>query len=146
MITLAAGVLERSFEQLRRCGRGRHECVVLWTAPLAQPDLIDEVVHPGHTASAVGYNIDPAWIGELWLELAEHRRTVRAQVHTHPGSAYHSSRDDAHALVHTPGYLSLVVPDFAVGPATLAGAFLAERASDGSWLELDPQAAIKDAP
>src|SRR5271157_2241381 len=116
MITLAAGVLERSFEQLRRCGRGRHECVVLWTGPLAQPGHVDDVVHPAHTASAAGYDINPPWIGQLWLELAEHHRTVRAQVHTHPGSAYHSSRDDAHALVHTPGYLSLVIPDFASGP------------------------------
>jgi hypothetical protein len=145
MITLAAGVLERSFEQLRRCGDGRRECVVLWTGPLAQPGRVDGVVHPAHTASAAGYDIDPTWIGQLWLELAEHRRTVRAQVHTHPGSAYHSSRDDAHALVHTPGYLSLVVPAFASGPIGLVGAFLTERASDGSWHELDPQAAVKAA-
>jgi hypothetical protein len=146
MITLAAGVLERSFEQLRHCGGARRECVVLWTGPLAQPGLIDDVVHPAHTASAVGYDIDPAWIGQLWLELAKHARTVRAQVHTHPSSAYHSSQDDAHALVHTPRYLSLVIPDFASGPISLVDAFLTERGSDGSWHELDPQAAIQAAP
>ena len=146
MITLAAGVLERSFEQLRRCGEGRRECVVLWTGLLGQPGCIDDVVHPVHTASAVDYEIDPAWIGELWLELVEHGRTVRAQVHTHPGGAYHSSQDDAHALIHTPGYLSLVVPAFASGPIGLVGAFLTERASDGSWHEVDPQAAIRAAP
>jgi hypothetical protein len=146
MITLAAGVLERSFEQLRRCGDGRRECVVLWTGPLAQPGRVDDVVHPVHTGSAVGYDIDPAWIGQLWLELAEHSRTVRAQVHTHPGSAYHSSRDDAHAVVHTPRYLSLVIPSFATGPVGLAGAYLAERDGDGTWHELDPQAAIKATP
>ena len=146
MITHAAGVLERSFEQLRRCGDCRRECVVLWTGPLAQPGRIDDVVHPVHTASAVDYEIDPRWIGELWLQLAELRRTVRAQVHTHPGSAYHSSQDDAHALVHTPGHLSLVIPAFASGPIGLVGAFLTERSSDGSWHELDPHSAIKAAP
>lgn len=143
MISLAAGVLERSFEQLRRCGDGCRECVVLWAGPLARPGRVDYLVHPVHTASAAGYDIDPLWIGQLWLELAEHGRTVRAQVHTHPGRAYHSSRDDAHALVHTAGYLSLVVPRFATGAVGLTGAYLAERDRDGSWRELDPQATIK---
>ena len=36
-----------------------------------------------------------------------------AQVHTHPGRAYHSEMDDRYAVVTSPGGLSLVVPDIA---------------------------------
>jgi hypothetical protein len=132
-LTLAAGVLETSFEHLRRCGVGERECVVLWTGPQGQPALIDEVVQPPHTASAGHYDIPAEWIGEFWLALAAERRTVRAQVHTHPGEAYHSPRDDGLALVHTAGYCSLVIPGFARGPVGLSGAYLTLRGEDGRW-------------
>ena len=130
---LATGVLERTFEHLRRCGAGRRECVVLLTGPTDEPMLADEVLHPRHAASAVGYDLDSRAIGELWRDLLARGRSVRMQVHTHPGRAYHSSRDDALAVVATPGYLSLVIPNFAAGPVSFDQAFLAERAADGTW-------------
>jgi proteasome lid subunit RPN8/RPN11 len=126
-------VLDPAFEHLRRCGQGRNECVVYLTGPLDTPDLIDAAIHPAHTATEGGYEVGTAAIAELWKELLSSRRSVRAQVHTHPGPAYHSGRDDAFALVSTPGYLSLVVPNFALGPVGLDGAFLAERDRDGGW-------------
>jgi proteasome lid subunit RPN8/RPN11 len=129
-------VLEQTFEHLRRCGAGRRECVVYLTGPVDQPDVVDGVVHPHHTASAVGYDLDSAAIAELWRELAAERRSIRVQVHTHPGPAYHSSRDDALAIVHTPDFLSLVIPRFAEGDVGLEGAFLAARDGAGQWVEV----------
>ncbi len=143
MLSLAAKVLKRSFEHLRACGAGRTECVVYWIGSRDQPGHVDEVVHPRHTASAAGYDVDPAWIGELWLDLAARGRTVRSQVHTHPGSAFHSGRDDHLPLIHTPGYLSLVIPNFAQGAVGLRGAHLAERSPQGHWIARDPQQLIE---
>lgn len=145
MLTIGREVLGRSFEHLRRCGGGREECVVVWVGRLDRPGYVDEVIVPRHTASAVQYDIDPGCIGELWLELAERKRTVRCQVHTHPGTAYHSSRDDALALIHTRGYLSLVLPRFAIGPVGLTGSYLTVRDETGDWKELDPVSAIEVA-
>lgn len=145
-ITLTPEVLASSFEHLRHCGDARRECVIVWTASLAKPDHIDEILHPRHTASAVAYDIDPAWIGELWLDLARRKRTVRAQVHTHPGPAYHSDRDDTLALVHTPGYLSLVIPRFAHGPVSLRDSYLTIRDTNGSWHQLDPHNILTITP
>jgi proteasome lid subunit RPN8/RPN11 len=142
VIALAPGILERSFEHLRRCGAGVRECVAVWAGPLDQDGWVCEVIHPRHTASAVRCDFDPVWIGEFWLDLAERNMTARAQIHSHPGSAYHSERDDAFALVQTPGYLSLVVPQFAAGPPNLDGAYLAEK-MPGGWRELDPSTAIE---
>lgn len=144
-LTLHGEVLGHSFEHLRSCGRGHEECVALWIGPNDHAGYVDEVVAPRHTASAAHYDIDPAWIGEFWLDLATRNRTVRCQVHTHPGRAYHSFRDDAMALVHTPGYLSLVLPRFATGPIGLDGSFLAIRGDDGSWSPLNPAETIKVA-
>jgi hypothetical protein len=126
-------VLEQAFEHLRRCGAGQRECVVYLTGPIDAPGLIDAAVHPTHTATGGGYEVGAGAIAELWAELLVSRRSVRAQVHTHPSAAYHSGRDDAYALIGTPGYLSLVVPDFALGPVSLDRAFLAERTHDGDW-------------
>lgn len=142
-ISLAPGVLKASFEHFRRCGAGRSECVVVWVGPLANPAHVDEVIHPRHTSTTVGYDIDPRWIGELWHDLARRERTVRAQVHTHPGRAYHSSVDDELALVHTPGYLSLVIPRFAEGPVGLKDSYLAIRANDGSWHQTSPHTTLE---
>ena len=145
MLTLAPEVLSTTFEHLRYCGAGTKECVVAWVASIESPNYIDEVLHPAHTASAVRCDFDPVWIGELWIELSRRRRTVRAQVHSHPGSAYHSARDDQFPLIHTPGFVSIVIPNFASGPVSLSDAYVTERDSDGGWHSLDRLEAIREA-
>src|ERR671918_1310673 len=135
MKQLRQEVLEQAFEHLRSCGGGRRECVVYLTGPLADATIVDGVVHPRHTAGPAGYDLDSGAIAELWRELVASERSIRVQVHTHPGGAFHSSRDDALAVVHTLGFLSLVIPDFALGPVGFEDAFLAERTRDGHWIE-----------
>ena len=142
MLTVPAGILERSVVYFRACGRGRAECVVYWLGQLDEPGKIDQVIHPVHSASAAGFDVDGPWLNDLWLRLARDRRELRAQVHTHPGTAYHSSRDDAMAALQTEGFLSLVVPDFALRDQPLGGAHLAERTVDGGWRAVDPIARI----
>jgi len=138
MKQLEKGVLEQAFEHLRRCGGGRCECVVYLTGPVEDPALIDAVVHPRHTAGPGGYDLDSNAIAELWRDLVASGRSIRVQVHTHPGAAYHSARDNALALVHTPGFLSLVIPNFALDNVGFGGAFLAERTDDGLWVGVPP--------
>jgi len=145
MLTLAPGVLGTTFEHLRRCGAGEKECLVVWVASIESADYVDEVLHPAHVASAVRCDFDPKWIGELWLELGRRQRTVRAQVHSHPGPAYHSARDDQFPLIHTPGFVSVVIPNFARGRIGLSDAYMTERDGDGGWRPLDAYAAIKEA-
>lgn len=138
MLTVPASILRRSRDEFRACGKGMAECVVYWLGPLDEPDTVDQVVHPTHTATAGGYDVDGAWLNHLWLRLAREQLELRAQLHTHPGVAYHSSRDDAMAALQTDGFLSLVVPDFAMGSDLLSGAHLAERSRDGRWRAVDP--------
>ncbi|MEX2194343.1 MAG: hypothetical protein WD844_03580 [Thermoleophilaceae bacterium] len=134
MKQLTQGVLEQAFEHLRRCGAGGCECVVYLTGPVDDPGRVDGVVHPRHAAGPAGYELASTAIATLWQELLASRRSVRIQVHTHPGAAYHSSRDDALALVNAAGFLSLVIPNFALGDIGLDGAFLAERTDGGRWV------------
>lgn len=136
-LQIPSAVLAQTFHHLRSCGGGRRECQALWVGPWAHPSLVSEVRHPRHTASAVGFQVDHDWLTAFWLRLADTASGVRVQVHTHPGAAYHSATDDAFPLIHTPGYLSLVIPRFATGPADFTDAFLAEIQPDGRFREVD---------
>jgi hypothetical protein len=132
---LRAEVLKSAFEHFRHCGKGEKECIVYLTSDADSPQLIDGVLHPPHGAGPAGYDLDSQAIADMWTELLADRRSIQVQVHTHPGPAYHSRRDDEMALVNSTGTLSLVIPDFAQGPIGLRNAFLARVDEAGSWTE-----------
>ena len=133
---LAASLLEETFTHFRHCGAGARECQALWVSPWAHPHLITEVVHPRHSASAAGFQLDDAWLSDFWTRLAKEEVGIRVQCHTHPGAAYHSAIDDAFPVITTPGFLSLVIPRFALGPAGFERAFLAQIDEAGHWDEV----------
>jgi hypothetical protein len=142
---LPHAIIDESFSHFRRCGAGRRECQVLWIGPWADGDTITEVVHPQHHAHHCGFELDGAWLNDLWIKLADRNVGIRVQVHTHPQGAFHSPTDDAWPIVHTPGFLSLVIPDFGLGRVGLDGAFLAEFDKYGRFheVEIDSHLVIK---
>ncbi len=131
-----AAVLRETFSELRRCGRGKQECQVLWTSPWDNVPAIDRVVHPRHHARGDGFDLDGAWLTEFWKELTATRSGIRVQIHTHPDRAFHSATDDGWPIIHSPGFLSLVIPQFATGPEGFVSAYLAELREDASWQEV----------
>jgi hypothetical protein len=50
--------------------------------------------------------------------------------------AFHSASDDAYPIIHRTGFLSLVIPNFAMGPVGFDDAYLTEIQADGSWQEI----------
>jgi len=142
-VRLRRRVLEGSFQHLRHCGAGRNECVLYWCAATDQPDVVARVVHPAHRGWPTGYTVDSAWITQFFLELRRTRRTVRVQVHTHPGPAGHSQTDDQFSLVPAPGFLSLVIPHYATGPVGLQDTFVARMQADGTWMPVRPEEVLR---
>jgi hypothetical protein len=133
LIAVAGDVWSATLDQLRTCGAGRRECVVYWVGPAQTAGLVTRVVHPIHTAKPWHYQVDDAWLTQFWLGLASTHESVRLQVHTHGGRAFHSPTDDAGALVYQQGFLSLVLPGFAMRNDCLRQAFLAELDGAGIW-------------
>lgn len=138
-------IINDTFEHFRRCGNGRRECQVLWVGPWAEPMSADRVVHPRHRAYGDGFELDVSWLNAFWASLADEARGVRVQVHTHPREAFHSPTDDEWPIVHVPGFLSLVIPDFGMGPVSLQGAYLTEIQPDGSWAEVSIHSRLRFA-
>jgi hypothetical protein len=136
VLRLASNIVASTFQVFQDCGRGKCECAVFWTGP-AGDDLVDDFVHPIHKRSPYGYDVDSDWLTEFWKELATSKRSVKVQVHTHPGEAFHSATDDHWPIISQEGFLSVVIPDFAAGPPTLNRAWIGRLQANGRWQELD---------
>jgi hypothetical protein len=130
------GLLEQTLTAFRSCGAGRRECVVFWAGSIDRPGEVDLALHPDHTSARGGYEVSATWLAETWNHLADERRSIRLQAHTHPRAAFHSPTDGAHPIVTTPGFLSLVLPHFGLPPQTLEDAFLGRLERDGSFVEV----------
>jgi hypothetical protein len=132
---VATKIVLTTFQTLRQCGAGRCECAMYWTGPTAD-SLVDGVEHPVHERSPFGYVVDDKWLTDFWKRLAASRRSVKAQVHTHPDHAFHSVTDDQWSIVSQPGFLSVVIPDFATGAPSLDQAWIGRLQLDGKWQQL----------
>lgn len=141
-----AALLAKTFEVLRRCGGDRRECQVLWTSEWVRPEIISGVVHPQHQAHAGGFQVASSWITKFWLELSRTGHGIRVQIHSHPREAFHSATDDAYPIIHSVGFLSLVIPDFAQGPIGFHRAYLAEITSSGKWREVSIASRLELVP
>lgn len=139
LLRLANAVLVKTFEILSSCGHSECECVVYWTGP-SNAEVIDAVEHPTHCRSPYGYQIDDSWLTSFGFCLGRHRRSVKVQVHTHPGAAFHSKTDDDWPFVVQPGFLSVVIPNFAMNGMTLEDAWIGRLQEDGTWLQLTSSA------
>lgn len=130
-------MIEETFSIFRSCGDNQRECQLYWTSPWSAPQTLTEVVHPKHYSGRYGLSIDGDWISRFWNELSDRGLGVRIQVHTHPEEAFHSATDDTFPLLFNPGFLSLVIPDFAMGPVGFREAYLTEIQPGGTWKQVD---------
>ncbi|MBZ5697624.1 MAG: hypothetical protein LAN18_03660 [Acidobacteriia bacterium] len=135
LLRMANDVVRATFRTLRECGRGECECAVFWTGP-ASDDFVDGCEHPVHNRSPFGYQVEESWLMDFWKRLAISKRSVKAQVHTHPGEAFHSATDDQWPIVSQVGFISIVIPEFAIGKPTLDDAWVGCLQADGRWQHL----------
>jgi hypothetical protein len=138
--------LQETFQHFRNCGEGKRECVVWWLSRWDEPSEICVAVHPPHLGHFGGFEVDSNWITQFWSELARLNLGVRVQAHTHPKKAFHSATDDAWPVIHTAGFLSLVIPNFGLGPVGFAQAFLAEIDTNGVWHRVEAESRLQVVP
>jgi JAB domain-containing protein similar to deubiquitination enzymes len=122
------------------CGAEGSECVLLWLGK-REPDKqrVVEVYKPTQIASYDYFEIPRCGMADLMTHLRARSLYVCAQVHTHPGEAFHSQADDKWAIIRHHWALSIVLPEFA--QRTSLDNFLIEAAvyqlqPSNSWARL----------
>jgi hypothetical protein len=131
-------VLRMTIEALRRGGERGEERVMLWlsTAVVRTPAPIVEVYEPDQVAEVDYFRLPPASMRTLMGHLKSTRRRIVAQIHTHPGRAFHSDVDAKWAIVRHVGALSLVLPRFAASTTPenfLEEVMTYEYSPSGDW-------------
>jgi hypothetical protein len=132
-------VLDATIAALQRGARRGQERAVLWLARSGARDPVPilEVYEPEQTASVDRFHLPPASIAALMRHLGATRRRIVAQVHSHPGRAFHSDVDAEWAVVRHVGALSLVLPRFARTTTVanfLERAMTYELSADAAWV------------
>ena len=84
----------------------------------------------------VSATIDDGWLTTFWKALGASKRSIKAQIHTHPGEALHSATDDEWPIVSQAGFISIVIPDFALGQPSLENAWIGRLHINGEWQKL----------
>lgn len=89
------------------------EAVCFWLGTYAENGSGEarELWIPEFTATPVSYDIQPLEMLRLKDHLEHSGNSLLIQVHSHPGAAFHSRRDDLNAASPWPGFISIVVPD-----------------------------------
>jgi|SRR5882724_106948 len=95
---------------LRRYSITEAVCFWLGTPNPGGTANVSEVWIPEFTATPVSYDVHPLEMLRLKSHLDEAHLSLLVQVHSHPGAAFHSSRDDLNAASPWPGFISIVVP------------------------------------
>ncbi|WP_421736554.1 hypothetical protein [Caulobacter sp.] len=117
-------ILNRTLATLRAGGVVGHERVVLWLGATSAGGRVLEAYEPEQVTAKDRFYLPPHSMRQLMSHLRSKRLKIVAQIHTHPGHAFHSEADAEWAIVRHVGALSLVLPRFAA--TTTAETFLDE--------------------
>jgi proteasome lid subunit RPN8/RPN11 len=106
--------INETLSELRRAGSEENrESVVLWLGKRNASDfIVSEVFIPIQNAGEDFFHIPPEGMTELMSRIKAIKGMVVAQVHSHPGLAFHSKADDKWAIIRHEKALSIVVPKF----------------------------------
>ncbi len=145
--TLTEDVIGGTVNVLRDVGADGCEAFVLWGGVFDNDD--DTVLHfktairpwqqPENTENGLLVTVPSKALFSVNKLLHQRGEILSAQVHSHPGRAYHSSTDDAFPLVTLAGALSVVVPDFAAAGRKGFERWVWYRlVGVGKWVRVDP--------
>jgi len=149
-LVIARAILEDTLARLQTGGALGQERMIAWLGRDTPTGggKVRELYEPEQMCKKDQFYLPPSSMRALMQTLAQKRSKILAQIHTHPGRAFHSEADDAWAIIRHRGALSLVLPYFA--ESTTIETFLAdvvtyECSADGRW-DLVPSTCLAIAP
>lgn len=139
-VHVPSSLISETVNSLRSYGKNGCEGLVFLLGRIEDDTChVEKVLTPPQQSikseDGVGYFITPETLFNLNKFLASSGLRLIAQVHSHPGTAYHSAADDRYCIVTVEGGLSLVVPNFGFGPTDLH-CWAIYRLTQGRWDKL----------
>jgi hypothetical protein len=139
---------QRVHTHLRDVGRQGYEGLGLWAGrQTGSVFQVDQAIIPAQrhirTADGVCVITGAEELHRINVWLYRNGLTLIAQIHSHPGRAYHSSTDDEFAVATTVGCFSLVVPDFATGSFEIDRLASYRLDASGTWREVPSSRAAR---
>lgn len=135
-------VLHATSTVMRRFGEEGRECYVWWGGSHTADGhaYVTTAYCPDVPSSFGRVHVGREKLGELHEALRENDQVLVAELHTHPpGAGDQNEVDAANAAATYPGFLSLVIPNFAVPYLfDLRQVHTYEYESEGHWRTLDP--------
>lgn len=106
-------IIAETESHLRKHALLNEEGIVVWSGVIEKDTKIVRMcLHPRQRCTAVGVDVPIEEAQRINEILNEKGETLLAQVHSHPGGAFHSHTDNNFAITFTLGFVSIVVPFF----------------------------------
>lgn len=114
-LAISPELLGRTLVLLKAGGPRHEERMVAWIGKGSSSgrSVVKDVYEPEQVCRKDRFHLPPESMNSLMREIVRTRSAILAQIHTHPGRAFHSKADAAWAIVKHVGALSLVLPNFA---------------------------------
>ena len=134
--------LKKAFDFLRLAGESGVEGIALFAGEQNGSDFqIKEVIIPKQKGYVLEqgllYAVDGDELHRIKVWLYNNNLDLIAQIHSHPGVAYHSDTDDRYPIVDTVGGISIVAPNFASNVTALTQCAIYRLSTYASWISLD---------
>jgi len=123
-VILPKDLILKAHTHLHNVGKLGYEGVALWAGQQENHVFhVSATIIPAQipikNSFGVCYYVKSDELHRINVWLYENHITLIAQIHSHPGEAYHSNTDDLFPIVNSLGCFSLVVPNFAKQPFSL---------------------------
>lgn len=143
-IELSQENLEKAYKFLRYAGNKGIEGICLFAGQMEETTFfIKETIIPSQKVyileQGLMYAVESDVLHNLNVWLYENNMQLIAQIHSHPGEAYHSLADDRYPIVDSYGGISIVVPDFASGEVSLLNTAIYRLSLNKTWDKLSRQ-------
>jgi hypothetical protein len=141
-IILPSSCINKAYKQMRVAAMQRLEAVALF-AGIEENNIfhILETVIPGQLSQRGEVDLAPVVPEQEWQRirswLQENEFDLIAQIHSDPRQAYQVLPNETWSLIHVIGGISIVVPDFALGPTNPETWSVYRLAAGNKWIELD---------
>ena len=139
-VRVPQSLVDRTVEHLRGAGKRGVEGIALWVGQSNGFSFeVMDIILPTQSGLVTDNGLlvmveaDELYRINRWLY--DHKMVAVAQIHSHPGEAYHSITDDTYPIVTATGGLSIVVPNFASQVFKLNDCAVYRLRSSG-WIQL----------